>query len=170
MRRLCLYFFWNIQGRASKLVNIARIFVACGLGSRFTLPDSWRIITNKDPFNSWADYEQSQKNPRVAIRLSMRCWHGFGISDWLGMVSTFKARFVKLPYWRISVIGRHWKQAVFPLEDSTVIYIDTEWFAGPLYRFASRCFPHSEHPRFLIASLDIFLFTTGLQFDKQGNY
>ena len=44
-----------------------------------------------------------------------------------------------------------------PLEDSTVIYIDTEWFAGPLYRFASRCFPHSEHPRFLIASLDFFV-------------
>jgi len=45
-----------------------------------------------------------------------------------------------------------------PLEDSTVIYIDTEWFAGPLYRFASRCFPHSEHPRFLIASLDFFVY------------
>jgi glycosyltransferase involved in cell wall biosynthesis len=45
-----------------------------------------------------------------------------------------------------------------PLEDSTVIFIDTEWFAGPLYRFASRCFPRSEHPRFLIASLDFFVY------------
>ena len=45
-----------------------------------------------------------------------------------------------------------------PLENSTVIFIDTEWFAGPLYRFASYCFPRSEHPRFLIASLDFFVY------------
>jgi glycosyltransferase involved in cell wall biosynthesis len=45
-----------------------------------------------------------------------------------------------------------------PLGDSSVIYIDTEWFAGPLYRFASRCFPRSEHPKFLIASLDFFVY------------
>jgi glycosyltransferase involved in cell wall biosynthesis len=45
-----------------------------------------------------------------------------------------------------------------PLEDSAVIFIDTEWFAGPLYRFASRCFPRSEHPKFLIASLDFFVY------------
>ncbi|NOS89409.1 MAG: glycosyltransferase family 4 protein [Methylococcaceae bacterium] len=41
---------------------------------------------------------------------------------------------------------------------ANVIYIDTEWFAGPLYRFATRCFPHSEHPRFLISSLDFFVY------------
>ena len=45
-----------------------------------------------------------------------------------------------------------------PLNDSSVIFIDTEWFAGPLYRFASRCFPRSEHPLFLIASLDFFVY------------
>jgi glycosyltransferase involved in cell wall biosynthesis len=45
-----------------------------------------------------------------------------------------------------------------PIEDSTVIFIDTEWFAGPLYRFASLCFPRSEHPLFLIASLDFFVY------------
>ncbi len=45
-----------------------------------------------------------------------------------------------------------------PLEDSSVIFIDTEWFAGPLYRFASRCFPSSEHPLFLISSLDFFVY------------
>jgi glycosyltransferase involved in cell wall biosynthesis len=48
--------------------------------------------------------------------------------------------------------------AGIPLGDSTVIFIDTEWFAGPLYRFASRCFPRSEHPKFLIASLDFFVY------------
>ena len=45
-----------------------------------------------------------------------------------------------------------------PVEDSSVIFIDTEWFAGPLYRFASFCFPRSEHPRFLVASLDFFVY------------
>lgn len=45
-----------------------------------------------------------------------------------------------------------------PLANSTIIYIDTEWFAGPLYRFAKRLFPMSEHSVFLISSLDYFLF------------
>lgn len=45
-----------------------------------------------------------------------------------------------------------------PLGDSEVIYIDTEWFAGPLYRFAKRLFPRSEHSVFLVASLDYFVF------------
>lgn len=42
--------------------------------------------------------------------------------------------------------------------DADIVYIDTEWFAGPLYRLAKRIFPHSEHGVFLIASLDYFLF------------
>lgn len=45
-----------------------------------------------------------------------------------------------------------------PLADSEIIYIDSEWFAGPLYRFAGWCFPRSEHPKFLIASLDFFVY------------
>jgi glycosyltransferase involved in cell wall biosynthesis len=45
-----------------------------------------------------------------------------------------------------------------PLGDSQIIYIDSEFFAGPLYRLASWLFPHSEHPRFLIASADFFVF------------
>jgi len=44
------------------------------------------------------------------------------------------------------------------LADANIIYIDSEWFAGPLYRLASWLFPHSEHPRFLIASADFFVF------------
>ncbi|MBX7219099.1 MAG: glycosyltransferase family 4 protein [Blastocatellia bacterium] len=39
-----------------------------------------------------------------------------------------------------------------------VIYIDTEWFAGPLYRFAKRLFPRSEHAVFLLSSLDFFVY------------
>jgi glycosyltransferase involved in cell wall biosynthesis len=45
-----------------------------------------------------------------------------------------------------------------PLGDSEVIYIDTEWFAGPLYRFASRLFPKSQHAVFLVSSADFFVY------------
>lgn len=45
-----------------------------------------------------------------------------------------------------------------PVGSSEVIYIDTEWFAGPLYRLAKRLFPRSEHSVFLISSLDYFVF------------
>jgi len=45
-----------------------------------------------------------------------------------------------------------------PLPGSAVIYIDTEWFAGPLYRLASALFKRSEHAIFLITSLDFFLY------------
>jgi glycosyltransferase involved in cell wall biosynthesis len=42
--------------------------------------------------------------------------------------------------------------------DARVIYIDTEWFAGPLYRLSKRLFPRSEHGVFLLSQLDWFVF------------
>jgi len=45
-----------------------------------------------------------------------------------------------------------------PLPGSRVIHVDTEWFAGPLYRLARRLFPYSEHSVFMLSSLDYFLF------------
>ncbi len=45
-----------------------------------------------------------------------------------------------------------------PLPGSEVIYIDTEWFAGPLYRIASRLFPRSQHAVFLLSSADFYVF------------
>lgn len=45
-----------------------------------------------------------------------------------------------------------------PVCGSNVMYIDTEWFAGPLYRLAKKIFPKSEHSVFLVSSLDYFLF------------
>ncbi len=45
-----------------------------------------------------------------------------------------------------------------PLPGSEVVYIDTEWFAGPLYRLASRLFPNSQHAVFLLSSADFYLF------------
>jgi len=45
-----------------------------------------------------------------------------------------------------------------PLPGSTVTYVNTEWFAGPLYRLASFLFKRSEHAIFLLSSLDFFLY------------
>ena len=45
-----------------------------------------------------------------------------------------------------------------PVEGSEVIYIDTEWFAGPIYRVASRIFPKSQHAVFLMSSLDFYVY------------
>ena len=39
-----------------------------------------------------------------------------------------------------------------------VIYIDTEWFAGPLYRLSKRLFPRSEHAVFMLSQGDWFVF------------
>jgi glycosyltransferase involved in cell wall biosynthesis len=49
-------------------------------------------------------------------------------------------------------------QAGAPLKDSEVIFIDTEWFAGPLYRFAKRLFPRSEHSVFMLSGLDFYVY------------
>lgn len=42
--------------------------------------------------------------------------------------------------------------------NADIVYVDTEWFAAPLFRLARRLSPRSEHGVFLIASLDFFLF------------
>lgn len=45
-----------------------------------------------------------------------------------------------------------------PLAESEILYVDTEWFARPLFLLARRIFPNSEHAVFLLSSLDFFLF------------
>ena len=45
-----------------------------------------------------------------------------------------------------------------PLPGSEVVFVDTEWFAGPLYRTAKKIFPRSEHAVFLVSSLDFFVY------------
>jgi len=58
-----------------------------------------------------------------------------------------------------------------PLPGSSVTYIDTEWFARPLYRLASFLFKRSEHAIFLLSSLDFFLydFVTVRHFQKSSS-
>lgn len=50
------------------------------------------------------------------------------------------------------------QQAQAPLTGGEIIYMDTEWFSGPLYRLARRLFPGREHAVFLLSSLDYFVF------------
>ena len=50
------------------------------------------------------------------------------------------------------------EKAGAPLPGTTVEYIDTEWFAGKLYRFAKWLFPKSEHAIFLLSSVDYYLY------------
>ncbi len=45
-----------------------------------------------------------------------------------------------------------------PLPGSEVVYIDTEWFAGPLYRLAARLFRQSQHAVFLVSSADFYVY------------
>jgi glycosyltransferase involved in cell wall biosynthesis len=45
-----------------------------------------------------------------------------------------------------------------PLSGSEIIFIDTEWFARPLYRIAKRLFPKSEHCVFMLSLLDFFVY------------
>ncbi|MGD9299684.1 MAG: glycosyltransferase family 4 protein [Thiohalocapsa sp.] len=55
-----------------------------------------------------------------------------------------------------------------PLAGSEIIYVDTEWFAGPLYRFAKKLFPNSEHAVFLLSSLDFYVYdSAALRLAKQ---
>lgn len=54
--------------------------------------------------------------------------------------------------------GRILERAGAPVAGSQLVQVDTEWFAGPLYRLASRLFPRSEHAVFMLASLDFFLY------------
>jgi glycosyltransferase involved in cell wall biosynthesis len=57
-----------------------------------------------------------------------------------------------------------------PLANSEVRYVDTEWIAGPLYRFASVLFPKSQHSVFLVSSLDYYFYDHDLcrQFMRDG--
>lgn len=45
-----------------------------------------------------------------------------------------------------------------PLPGSEIVYVDTEWLAGPLYRLLSRLFPRSQHTVFLFSSIDYFVY------------
>lgn len=45
-----------------------------------------------------------------------------------------------------------------PFLHSEIVYIDTEWFAGPLFNLTSKLFPNSEYPVSLFSSIDYYLY------------
>jgi glycosyltransferase involved in cell wall biosynthesis len=53
---------------------------------------------------------------------------------------------------------RYLLQAGAPLADSEIIFINTEWFAKPLYWLAAKLFPTSEYAKDLIFSPDFYLY------------
>jgi len=96
--------------------------------------------------------------PRVLLS-AYQCGPGLGSVSQIGW-EWYVRLAAKLPVTLVTHVRNRQalEKAGAPLPGSEVVYIDTEWFAGPLYRFASRLFPRSEHPVFLISSLDFYLY------------
>ncbi len=97
-------------------------------------------------------------SPRVLLS-AYQCGPGLGSVSQIGWEWYFRlAR--KLPVTLVTHIRNRpaLEKAGAPLSGTAVVYIDTEWFAGPLYRVASWLFPRSEHPVFLISSMDFYLY------------
>ena len=98
------------------------------------------------------------KTPRVLLS-AYQCGPGLGSVSQIGW-EWYARLAARLPVTLVTHIRNRpaLQQAGAPLPGSEIIYIDTEWFAGPLYRLASKLFPRSEHPVFLISSLDFYLY------------
>ena len=96
--------------------------------------------------------------PRVLMS-AYQCGPGIGSVSQIGW-EWYSRLARKLPVTLVTHIRNRpaLEQAAAPLDGSNIVYVDTEWFAGPLYRLASRLFPQSEHPVFLISSLDYYLY------------
>lgn len=93
------------------------------------------------------------------VMVAYQCGPGMGSVSQIGwewFVRTARLRPLTLV---THVRNRPALEAQLPWPDGAeVIYIDTEWFAAPLYRLAKWLFPHSEHGVFLVSSLDFFVF------------
>ncbi len=100
----------------------------------------------------------SEKTPRLLLS-AYQCGPGMGSVSQIGW--HWYSRLVRrLPVTLVThVRNRPALDAVgAPLPDSEVIYIDTEWFAGPLYRLAARLFRQSQHAVFLVSSADFYMY------------
>ena len=93
-------------------------------------------------------------SPRVLLS-AYQCGPGLGSVSQIGW-EWYSRLAKKLPVTLVTHIRNRpaLEKAGAPLSGTAVVYIDTEWFAGPLYRVASWLFPRSEHPVFLISSMD----------------
>ncbi|MBX7172167.1 MAG: glycosyltransferase family 4 protein [Pyrinomonadaceae bacterium] len=102
--------------------------------------------------------QQNQFSPRVLLS-AYQCGAGMGsVSqigwEWYSRLST------KVPVTLITHIRNReiLKKYNSPLNNSEIIFIDTEWFAAPLWKIANKLFPHSEHAVFLLSQIDFFIY------------
>jgi len=100
----------------------------------------------------------SEFSPRILLS-AYQCGPGMGSVSQIGW-AWYSRLARRLPVTLVTHVRNREALALAgaPLCGSEVVYIDTEWFAGPLYRFASRLFPQSEHAVFLMSSLDFFAY------------
>ncbi len=101
---------------------------------------------------------QRRESPRVLLS-AYQCGPGMGSVSQIGW--EWYSRLAKrLPVTLVTHVRNREAlgKAGTPLPGSEAVYVDTEWFAGPLYRTAKRIFPRSEHAVFLVSSLDFFVY------------
>ncbi|RYU57385.1 glycosyltransferase family 4 protein [Methylolobus aquaticus] len=100
----------------------------------------------------------TQSTPRVLLS-AYQCGPGMGSVSQLGW--QWYSRLARLvPVTLLTHVRNRTAlvEAGAPLPDSEVLYVDTEWLAGPLYKVMSRLFPHSQHTVFLFSSVDYFVY------------
>ncbi|MDG4554667.1 MAG: glycosyltransferase family 4 protein [Candidatus Competibacter sp.] len=100
----------------------------------------------------------SEKAPRLLLS-AYQCGPGMGSVSQIGW--HWYSRLVRrLPVTLVTHVRNRpaLEAAGAPLPGSEVIYIDTEWFAGPLYRLAARLFRQSQHAVFLVSSADFYMY------------
>jgi glycosyltransferase involved in cell wall biosynthesis len=98
------------------------------------------------------------RNPRVLMS-AYQCGPGMGSVSQIGW-EWYSRMARRLPLTLVTHTRNRkaLEAAGAPIANSEIIYIDTEWFAGPLYRLASRIFPRSQHAVFLTSSADFFVY------------
>ncbi len=100
----------------------------------------------------------SPKRPRVLMS-AYQCGPGMGSVSQIGW--EWYSRLAKrIPLTLLTHVRNReaLENAGAPLPGTEILYVDTEWFAGPLFRAACKIFPTSQHAVFMISSLDFFLY------------
>jgi glycosyltransferase involved in cell wall biosynthesis len=98
----------------------------------------------------------SQTEPRVLLS-AYQCGPGQGSVSQIGW-EWYSRLSRRVPTTLVTHVRNREVLARAGVAPQTVIWIDTEWFAGPLYRLAKKLFPRSEHGVFLVASLDFYVY------------
>ena len=100
----------------------------------------------------------SEQTPRVLLS-AYQCGPGMGSVSQIGW-HWYSRLAQRLPVTLVTHVRN--REALMaaggPLPGSQIIYIDTEWFAGPLYRWAARLFRQSQHAVFLVSSADFYVY------------